>query len=129
MFIRERTYIEKKGYGYLSKGQEVTLESVEQLPDELGARFVQKSEGRLMSRYVRTSVTLGELASRFNDGDIVNIDAIKASGIGSKNANYLIVEDGQSIDKKLKVYADEFSPNAIKMIAIAGGEVFKIERK
>ncbi|MDE6189025.1 MAG: uL15 family ribosomal protein, partial [Clostridia bacterium] len=123
------TYIEKKGYGYLMKGQSVALETAEQLPDELSARFVQKSEGRLVSRYIKTSVTLGELSSRFNDGDTVNIDAIKASGIGSKNANYLIVEDGQSIDKKLKVYADEFSPNAIKMIALAGGEAFKIDRK
>ena len=122
------TYIERKGFGYLMKPS-VTIEDVQDLPEELAERFAQTSKADKINRFIRTKVALDELASKFEDGETVTIEAVRARGIGGRNANCLIVEDGAALNKKLKVYADEFTPNAVKMIALCGGEAFKIERE
>lgn len=122
------TFVEKKGYGYLKKDV-VTLEDVEEMPDELAERLTQTTEAQTkINRFIRTRVALGVLARKFRNGEAVTIEAVRAKGIGAANANCLIVEDGKSINKKLTIYADEFSPNAVKMIVLCGGEAIKIER-
>ncbi len=122
------TYVDRKGYGYLVKPS-VTLADVTEIPDELSDRLsqVSKSQNKI-NRFIRTKVAVDVLAEKFQDGERVTIETVRTRGIGAPNANCLIVEDGETLDKKLTVYAEEFSPNAIKMIALCGGEVFKIER-
>ena len=122
------TYVDRKGYGYLVKPS-VTLADVTEIPDELSDRLsqVSKSQNKI-NRFIRTKVAVDILAEKFQDGETVTIETVRTRGIGAPNANCLIVEDGETLDKKLTVYAEEFSPNAIKMIALCGGEVFKIER-
>ena len=122
------TYVDRKGYGYLVKPS-VTLADVTEIPDELSDRLsqVSKSQNKI-NRFIRTKVAVDVLAEKFQDGETVTIETVRTRGIGAPNANCLIVEDGETLDKKLTVYAEEFSPNAIKMIALCGGEVFKIER-
>lgn len=122
------TYVDRKGYGYLVKPS-VTLADVTEIPDELSDRLsqVSKSQNKI-NRFIRTKVAVDVLAEKFQDGETVTIETVRTRGIGAPNANCLIVEDGEILDKKLTVYAEEFSPNAIKMIALCGGEVFKIER-
>ena len=122
------TYVDRKGYGYLVKPS-VELADVENIPDELADRLsqVSKSQNKI-NRFIRTRVAVDALAEKFQDGETVTIEAVRSRGIGASNANCLIVEEGNSLDKKLTVYAEEFTPNAIKMIALCGGEIFKIER-
>lgn len=122
------TYVDRKGYGYLVKPS-VTLADVTEIPDELSDRLsqVSKSQNKI-NRFIRTKVAVDVLAEKFQDGETVTIETVRTRGIGAPNANCLIVEDGETLDKKLTVYAEEFSPNAIKMIVLCGGEVFKIER-
>lgn len=122
------TYVDRKGYGYLVKPS-VSLADVTEIPDELSDRLsqVSKSQNKI-NRFIRTKVAVDVLAEKFQDGETVTIETVRTRGIGAPNANCLIVEDGETLDKKLTVYAEEFSPNAIKMIALCGGEVFKIER-
>lgn len=122
------TYVERKGFGYLMK-ESIAIEDVQELPEELAERFTQSSEGKQISRFVRTRVAIDELASAFEDGETVTIESVRARGIGGRNANYLIIEDGNVLDKKLVVYADEISENAVKMVVLCGGEVFKIDRE
>ena len=123
------TLTQRKGYGYLIK-DEIKLEDVEQMPDEFAEVLADVSTDESKSmRFIKTTVTLEEIAEHFEDGDIVTIDTVRESDIGAPNANYLIVEEGQKLNKKLKVYVDEITPNALKMIALAGGEVYKIWRK
>ena len=125
----ELTLTQRKGYGYLIK-DEIKLEDVEQMPDEFAEVLADVSTDESKSmRFIKTTVTLEEIAEHFEDGDIVTIDTVRESDIGAPNANYLIVEEGQKLNKKLKVYVDEITPNALKMIALAGGEVYKIWRK
>ena len=100
------------------------------MPDEFAEVLADVSTDESKSmRFIKTTVTLEEIAEHFEDGDIVTIDTVRESDIGAPNANYLIVEEGQKLNKKLKVYVDEITPNALKMIALAGGEVYKIWRK
>ena len=122
------TYVERKGFGYLMK-ESIAIEDVQDMPEELAERFTQSSEGKQINRFVRTRVTVDELAGAFNDGEVVTIEAVRARGIGGRNANYLIVEDGNVLDKKLVVYADEIAQNAVMMVVLCGGEVFKIDRE
>lgn len=125
----ELTLAQRKGYGYLIRSN-VKLEDVEQMPDDFAEQLadVTTEESKTM-RFIKTTVTLDELAEHFDDGDTVTIDSVREAGIGAQNANYLIVEDGPVLGKKLKVFVDEITPNAIKMIALAGGEVSRIWRK
>lgn len=123
------TLTERKGYGYLVRDS-ITLEQAQQLPDELAEQLadVYTEENKFM-RFIKTTVSLDDIVGQFDDGDVVTIDSIREGGIGVQNANYLIIEDGQVVNKKLKVYVDEITPNAVKMIALAGGEVYRIWRK
>ena len=121
------TYVERKGFGYLMK-ESIAIEDVQDLPDELAERFTQTSKADKINRFIRTRVALDELASKFEDGETVTIETVRTRGIGGRNANYLIVEDGNVLDKKLVVYADEIAENAIKMVVLCGGEVHKIDR-
>ncbi|MDE6758648.1 MAG: hypothetical protein K2J89_05160, partial [Clostridia bacterium] len=99
------TYVEKKGFGYLKKNS-IALEDVDQMPEELAERFTQSSEAtNKINRFIRTRVALDALAEKFQDGETVTIEAVRSRGIGASNANYLIVEDGSVLDKKLTVYA------------------------
>ncbi len=109
------TYVDRKGYGYLVKPS-VTLADVTEIPDELSDRLsqVSKSQNKI-NRFIRTKVAVDVLAEKFQDGETVTIETVRTRGIGAPNANCLIVEDGETLDKKLTVYAEEFSPNAIKM--------------
>ena len=123
------TFVEKKGFGYLMK-ESVAIEDVEKMPEELAERFIQKkSADNKINRFIRTRVALDDLAAKFEDGEVVTIEAVRSRGLGASNANALIVEDGKVLDKKLTVYADEISANAVKMIVLCGGEAYKIDRE
>ncbi|MDE6758864.1 MAG: uL15 family ribosomal protein [Clostridia bacterium] len=123
------TLTQRKGYGYLIRN-EIKLEDVELMTDEFAEVLADVSTDESKSmRFIKTTVTLAEIAEHFEDEDIVTIDTIRECGIGAQNANYLIVEESEKLNKKLKVYVDEITPNALKMIALAGGEVYKIWRK
>ncbi|MBD5100487.1 MAG: hypothetical protein HDT29_04360 [Clostridiales bacterium] len=123
------TLTQRKGYGYLVR-DEITLADVEIMTDEFAEVLADVStQESSATRFIKTTVSLAELAEHFDNDDIVTIDSVRESEIGAPNANYLIVEESEKLNKKLKVYVDEITPNALKMIALAGGEVYKIWRK
>ena len=43
----------------------------------------------------------------------------------TSNANYLIVTESESLSGKFTVVANEFTPDAAKLIQVAGGEAVK----
>ena len=72
----ELTLTQRKGYGYLIK-DEIKLEDVEQMPDEFAEVLADVSTDESKSmRFIKTTVTLEEIAEHFEDGDIVTIDKI-----------------------------------------------------
>lgn len=123
------TYTDKKGYGHLVRAS-VELQDVNEYPDELATLLTQVAKvDSNTTRFVKTAVTVGDLAKMFDDGSMVSIEKVKALGVGSKNANWLTVEADGVLDKKLRVYARELAADAVKMIVLAGGEAYRIENK
>ncbi len=63
-----------------------------------------------------------EVFNRFNDGDVVGIDELIASGIIKKSESYgLKVMGNGELEKKLTVKANKFTASAIQKIEKAGG--------
>jgi len=66
-------------------------------------------------------VNLGLLVSRFSEGDIVDVTAMRTAGLVPKKANVVKVLAGGEIDKSLTIRAHRFSRSAMEKIAAAGG--------
>lgn len=66
-------------------------------------------------------VNIDSICEFFNDGDTVNLSALKACGLAPKNAGRVKILARGVMTKTLTVYADRFSLQAVKMIVLAGG--------
>ena len=62
------------------------------------------------------------VAAYFNDGETVNLEALKARGLVVPTAKTLKIYSGGTLDKRLSVEAHHFSLEAIFAIGTAGGE-------
>ena len=92
-------------------------EEAEQMIEHVGKSAVEKSEsaGKLCE------INLDTICENFEDGDTVTLEALKEKKLISKNAGSVKVLARGVMTKKLTVYADKFSLQAVKMIALAGG--------
>ncbi len=68
-------------------------------------------------------VNLDTLCENFEDGDVVTIDTLKEKKLISRKAGRVKILARGVMTKKLTIYADKFSIQAVKMIALAGGHV------
>ena len=65
-------------------------------------------------------VNVKDIDARFNDGDVVDIDALRRVGLVKRDLPVKILGDGE-IKKKLTVKANKFSASAKEKITAAGG--------
>ena len=65
----------------------------------------------------------------FDDGSVVDLGAVIASGLVSLNTNNFKVLGGGELTKKLTVRAQKFSKSAADKITSAGGSVVVLDRK
>ena len=120
------TTIECKGYDYLVE-KSMTLDKAKEYPDNFAAQLVEMVEdNQYQERFIKTTLTIDDLLKNFKDGDVVDIDKVRELGIGPANSNFLSIKESAKINKKLKVYANEFTPDAVKMICLSGGETFLV---
>lgn len=119
--------VERKGYGYMVKGS-ATKEEVDAIPDDFATNAVEYVYApKKAERFIKTKVTLDDLSAAFEDGATVDIDAIREKGLASApNSNWLSVSASARLDKKFRVYADEYTVGAAKMICVAGGEAYML---
>ena len=67
-------------------------------------------------------INLDMICENFEDGDVVNVDTLKAKHlISSKVVRVKVLARGV-MTKKLTVVASKFSLQAVKMITLAGGK-------
>ncbi len=85
------------------------IEIVEKAPAE-------KSKGNKQSE-----INLDTICENFEDGEVVNLSALKAKHLISGNVGRIKVLARGVMTKKLTIYADKFSLQAVKMITLAGG--------
>ena len=73
----------------------------------------------------RVILNVGALSRTFTAGDRVDVNILKDKYLIPYDAGYLkILADG-TLDKALEVYADSFSLQAVKMIALTGGHAVR----
>ena len=72
---------------------------------------------------VYTTVNIGTLDAKFNDGDVVDLAALKSAGVVKKENDGLKILGNGEITKKLTVKAAKISESAKAKIEAAGGTV------
>ena len=75
----------------------------------------------------RVIINIDTLNDNFNAGDRVDINELKKKRLIINDAGFVKVLARGSIDKPLKVYLNEYSLAAIKMIALTGGEAYRVQ--
>ena len=71
-------------------------------------------------------VNVDTLSEHFASGERVDVNVLKERGIVPPDTAYIKVLARGVIDKPLRVLANDFSPAAIKMIALTGGEAKRV---
>ncbi|MCC7086922.1 MAG: 50S ribosomal protein L15 [Pirellulales bacterium] len=71
-------------------------------------------------------VNVGELQTKFNSGDEVTLQSLKAVGLCKRPCDALKVLGEGELKKKLKITAHKFSQSALEKIQKAGGEAVTI---
>lgn len=69
-------------------------------------------------------INIDVLAKYFENGEVVDLKTIKERIPGYKKTTYIKVLGRGMLDKKLKVIADDYSPLAVKMILLLGGDPY-----
>ena len=74
----------------------------------------------------RVIINIDTLNDNFAPGESIDINALKKKGLITADACFVKVLARGRIDKPLKVYANDFSLVAVKMIALSGGEAVRV---
>ena len=72
-------------------------------------------------------INIDVLSNNFNDGDEVTIEALIEKKLVPSKTGYIKLLARGSLDKKLIVYVNDYSLQAVKMITLLGGQVKQIK--
>lgn len=110
--------------------ERVTLsEAQTAVSDEIAATFVEEKaagSARPASRSERAAVNVDTLSRAFAAGETVTLAALKEKKLVPPRAAYVKVLARGALDKALVVEANDFSPDAVKMILLTGGKAIRI---
>ena len=125
--------VKANAFNFTQGGDFLTEEEIIAITPEKADELVKDSvldevvETKIEHRYGKMEVVnVDDLASHFNEGDYINLEALKNSHLVSKNACRIKVLARGALDKKISVEADAFSKQAMKMIIYKGGKVIVI---
>ncbi len=123
--FEEETAI-KNGELEIEVPREVTVAAAEELlKDEIAEVLVRESENASL-RGKQTIVNVDTLNEYFEEGETVTLESMRERiPFLNKKATYVKVLARGSISKSLEVEADDFSLAAVKMIILAGGNVYR----
>ncbi|MGN0797917.1 MAG: hypothetical protein ACI4M5_06870 [Christensenellales bacterium] len=120
------TTVECKGLDYLVVG-DLDLGQAMQLPDSLASQLIEVVEGdEAILKPVTATISVDDILANFEEGSVVDIESVISKKMCPADCNYLSVVEGQRLNKKYRVFANEYNPDAVKMICLAGGEAFLI---
>lgn len=107
---------------------EIDAEKADELISDSLAKTLIKREGEMVytSGSERAIVNIDILAKNFAPNEKIDVNVLKSCGILQPEIAYYKVLAGGRIDKPLKIYANDFSLTAVKMIALTGGEAIKV---
>lgn len=96
------------------------------IADDVAATLIEdKRNGKIYSGK-KDIINIDVLSANFNANDRVTLEALKKKGLIPKNVGYVKVLARGSLDKPLKVEMQDFSLEAVKMIALTGGRAKRV---
>ena len=96
------------------------------ITDETAAKLVEHRGGKTVRGGRKGIVNVDTLSGTFAAGETVTLAAVKERGLVSPRAGRLKVLARGMLDKPLIVEASDFSPDAVKMIALTGGRAVRV---
>lgn len=101
-------------------------ERVEEKTEDFESEKWVRESSNVSVRTYMTVVNVDTLGEYFNDGETVTLeDMLERIPFINRRATYVKVLARGNIDKALVVEADDYSPEAVKMIIRAGGSVYR----
>ena len=98
------------------------------ITNSMAKNLIKKSEAQIYTDgKKRVIINIDTLSDNFSCGDRVDINSLKAKGLIISDASYVKVLARGRIDKPLKVYLNDYSLAAIKMIVLTGGEAYRVQ--
>lgn len=95
------------------------------MSDEVAATFIQDDVDSKVHEGKKGIINIDVIGKAFNDGDTVDIEALWEKKLIPLNVGYVKVLARGALDKKLNVDLQDYSIQAVKMIALKGGTVKK----
>ena len=97
------------------------------ITDSLAKNLVRKDDVRIYTEGKKKRIiNVDTLSDNFLSGEHVDVYKLKEMSRVPYDTAYIKVLARGMIDKPLKVYANDFSLSAVKMIALTGGEAIKV---
>ena len=112
---------------HVAEEQVVFVDAVkadEIISDEQAVELIEdvRRDGELKPKTNKCyEINLDTICEVFEDGEVVDLKALKARGVIAKKAERIKVLARGTMTKKVTVVADKFSIQAVKMIGLAGG--------
>lgn len=118
--IQDKKVIEHYESITVSKADEV-------MSDQKAEALVEEETETKVSSGKKEIINIDTLSMNYSNGDVVTIDSLIEKKLISSKAGQVKVLARGELNKKLTVVANDFSIQAIKMIALTGGRVKKIK--
>ncbi|MCR5308829.1 MAG: uL15 family ribosomal protein [Bacilli bacterium] len=104
--------------------ESITVEKAEEMmTDEAAEEAIVIKKAKIAHSGKKEVINIDILSKNFEDGDVVDIEALRAKKLVSNKADYVKVLARGVLTKQLTVNADDFSIQAVKMIVLMGGKV------
>ncbi len=106
---------------------EIDLKTAEDLiSDAMAKTLVYRRKSVKTWGKKSVSVQLDVIGALFGDGERIDINVLKNKGVIPSDALRVKLVGAGKINRAFAVYANRFTPGAIKMIALAGGAAIKV---
>ena len=107
----------------IEKQEKITAAEAAEIADEAAEKVLEKKGSQInRSGGVRKAiVNVDTLSQNYEAGESVTIDNLVEKGLVPSGTNYVKVLARGLLDKPLHVHADDYSMDAVKMIAATGG--------
>lgn len=102
-------------------------EAHESMSDEAAESMVIVASGTSSPTTGRKAVVnIDTISANFNDGDTVDLDALKEKKLVSRKETAVKILARGRLNKQLNVVANDFSADAVKMICLMGGTATRV---
>lgn len=102
-------------------------EAHESMTDEAAESMVIVANGTSAPTTGRKAVVnIDTISANFNDGDTVDLDALKAKKLVARKETAVKILARGRLNKQLNVVANDFSADAVKMICLMGGTATRV---